>query len=224
MPADKTNKKIKTWYSSRYQSVLVQRNILLFFAIVSMFAVSIAVVFVKKVLSSKTLEPYVIELDKNTGIANLVTQPTNNNPGIPITAQGNEFSSIEKYFINDFIQSALGFDATSYPQKKEKVRLFSVPSINSDFLSRIDPEKSKDGSIQVRIKSIKKVDSSKALITVERLFDNIANNPDGRRMEDITIQFNFFPEDMNFTAEERLINPLGFQVSSLEIKEKLYDE
>ena len=79
MSNDQNYKKVKTWYSNRYQSVLIQRNILFLLALVSILSVAVAVMFVKQVLSSKTLEPYVIELDKSTGMTKLLQQPNNNN-------------------------------------------------------------------------------------------------------------------------------------------------
>ena len=58
--------KLKSWYSSRYQIVVVQRNILLVFTIIAMVAVGVAVIFVKQLTSSKSLDPYVIEIEEKT--------------------------------------------------------------------------------------------------------------------------------------------------------------
>jgi NDP-sugar pyrophosphorylase family protein len=60
--SDKKNK-IKSWYSNRYQIVVVQRNVLLLLTIVSIIVVAIAIGFVKNFMSSKSLEPYIIEID-----------------------------------------------------------------------------------------------------------------------------------------------------------------
>jgi type IV secretion system protein VirB8 len=224
MSNDQSYKKIKTWYSNRYQSVLIQRNILFLFALIAMFSVAIAVLFVRQVLSSKTLEPYVIELDKNTGMTNLLQQPNNSNLGMPVAGAGNEFSSLEKYFLNEFVHAYFSFDKSSYPQKKEKIRLFSTPNINSGFLSKVNPETFKEGTIEARVKSINKQASNKAVLTVIKQVSNIPGIPSGRKIEEVTIEFNFYPDDKVFTPEERLINPLGFEVSGLEIKEKLYED
>ena len=70
----KSKSKIKSWYSNRYQIVVVQRNILLLFTLVSMFSVAISIIFVKTIMSSKSLEPYVIEVEEKTGIATVVDQ------------------------------------------------------------------------------------------------------------------------------------------------------
>ena len=73
---DKKSKlKIKSWYSNRYQIVVVQRNILLLFTIVSMLSVAVSVIFVKNIMSSKSLEPYVIEVEKKKYPALLENKP-----------------------------------------------------------------------------------------------------------------------------------------------------
>ena len=95
--SDKESKKIKikSWYSNRYQIVVVQRNILLLLTIISIIAVAASVTFVKNMMSSKSLEPYVIEIDEKTGIATTIQQPTSQN----YTA--NEV--MRRYFINKYI-------------------------------------------------------------------------------------------------------------------------
>jgi type IV secretion system protein VirB8 len=224
MSNDQNYKKVKTWYSNRYQTVLIQRNILFLLVLISISLVAVAVLFVKQVLSSKTLEPYVIELDKTTGMTNLLQQPNNNNLGVPVAGSGNEFSSLEKYFLNEFAHSYFSFDKSTYQQKKEKVRLFSTPNINSGFLSQVNPETFKEGTIEIRVKSINKKTANQAILTIIKQVNNIPGIPSGKKIEEIIINFNFYPDDKVFTPEERLINPLGFEVSALEIKEKLYED
>jgi type IV secretory pathway component VirB8 len=122
------------------------------------------------------------------------------------------------------VHAYFSFDKSSYPQKKEKIRLFSTPNINSGFLSKVNPETFKEGTIEARVKSINKQASNKAVLTVIKQVSNIPGIPSGKKIEEVTIEFNFYPDDKVFTPEERLINPLGFEVSGLEIKEKLYED
>ena len=187
MSNDQNYKKVKTWYSNRYQTVFIQRNILFLLALISILSVAVAVMFVKQVLSSKTLEPYVIELDKSTGITKLLQQPNNNNLGAPINGSGKEFSSLEKYFLNEFVHAYFSFDKSSYSQKKEKIRLFSTPNINSGFLSKINPETFKEGTIEVRVKSIVKQASNKAVLTVIKQVNNIPNTPSGKKLKKLLL-------------------------------------
>lgn len=210
----KSKLKIKSWYSNRYQIVVVQRNILLLFTLVSMFSVAIAVIFVKNVMSSKSLVPYVIEVEQKTGVATVVDQLTSQ------SFTGDQV--IRKYFINEFIQSASGYEPKTYKMDAEKVRLFSVPNVYGEFRNRINArELGTNSRIDVRIKSIQFTDSNNAQIRIVRQI-----NTDGAdtitKDEVITLGFYFSP-DMNLTMEERLINPLGFQVNRYLIAEEVFN-
>ena len=69
--------KIKSWYYDRYVTVVVQRNILLLMVIACLISISFAMIFVKYVTASKSLEPYVVEIEEKTGIATLISMKDN---------------------------------------------------------------------------------------------------------------------------------------------------
>lgn len=211
----KTKSRIKSWYSNRHQIVTVQRNILLLFTLISMFSVAIAVIFVKNVMSSKSLEPYVIEVEEKTGIATVVDQLTSQN------FTGDQM--IRRYFINQFIHAASGYDPKTYKMDVDKVRLFSVPSVYSDFRNRINArDLGADARIEVRIKSIQFSDNNTAQIRILRQISGVGNSDTKTKNEVITMNFYFSP-DMKISMEERLINPLGFQVGKYLITEEIFN-
>ena len=211
---NKAKLKIKSWYSNRYQLVVVQRNVLLLFAIVSMFSVTIAVLFVKSIMSSKSLEPYVIEVEKRTGVATVVDQLTAEN------FTGDQM--IRRYFINKFVQAASGYNSRTYSiEDIDKVRLLSSPAVYSDFRNRINARAlGNDSRISVRIKSIQFTSSNTAQIRILRQID-MPDTPTKNVDEVITMNF-FFAPNANLSMEERLINPLGFQVGQYSIAEEAY--
>ena len=97
----KKNKKepkvqVRSWYSNRYQIVVVQRNILLILTACSIISVSVAVLFVKKIIASKSLDPYVIELEQKTGVATIVDNET------ATRFTGND--AVKRYFIQKFLE------------------------------------------------------------------------------------------------------------------------
>ncbi len=209
----KTKAKIKSWYSNRYQIVVVQRNILLLFTLVSMFSVAVAGIFVKNIMSSKSLEPYVIEVEEKTGIATVVDQMTSQN------FTGDQM--IRRYFINEFVRTSSGYDPKTYKQDVEKVRLMSVPGIYADFKNRINArELGASASIQVRIKSVQFSDQNTAQIRIVRQISAEGSDPKTKD-EIITMGFYFAPQT-TLTMEERLINPLGFQVNKYLIAEEVF--
>ena len=205
--------KLKSWYSNRYQAVLIQRNILLIFTALSFVSVCVAIVFVKSIISSKSLEPYVIEVDSKTGMATVVKQLSSEN----FTAT----EMMRRYFVNKFVQSASGYNSKNYSSMADEVRLFSTPEIYNSYKNRIDPWKlGAKSQINVRIKSIGFRDSSTAQARISK---QIIKEDDTSEVKDevINITFYFIPE-VELTMEERLINPLGFQVSRYEIAEEIY--
>lgn len=207
----KTKLKIKSWYSNRYQIVVVQRNILLLFTLISMLSVAVAVIFVKNIMSSKSLEPYVIEVESKTGIATIVNQMTAQN------FTGDQV--IRRYFINQFIQAASGYDPKTYKLDVDKVRLFSTPDVYNDFRRRINArDLGVDSKIEVRIKSVQYIDGNTAQIRTLRLI----TAADKTTTKDEVITMNFFFTDLNLSMEERLINPLGFQVSKYAIADEVF--
>lgn len=215
-PEKQKNKKvkIKSWYSNRYQLVVVQRNILLLFAIVSMFSVVIAVLFVKSIMSSKSLEPYVIEVEKRTGVATVVNQLTAEN------FTGDQM--IRRYFVNMFVQAASGYDPRTYKEDLDKVRLLGAPNVYNDYRTRINARTlGPDAKIAVRIKSIQFVNANTVQIRTLRQID-LSDAPTKNVDEVITMNFYFAP-NANLTMEERLINPLGFIVSQYSIAEEAFN-
>ncbi len=210
--AVKKNKlKIKSWYSNRYQIVVVQRNVLLLFTLISMLSVAIAVLFVKNIMASKSLEPYVIEVESKTGIATMVNQLTAQN------FTGDQM--VRRYFINQFVHAASGYDPRTYKQDADKIRLFSTPDVYNDFRNRINARQlGTDSNIEVRIKSVQFTDGNTAQIRVLRLI----SMKDKITTKDEVITMNFFFTNIELTMEERLINPLGFQVSKYAIADEVF--
>ncbi len=210
---EKSKIKIKSWYANRYQMVIVQRNILILFAIISMVSVAAAVLFVNKIMSSKSLEPYVIEIEQKTGVPTVVEQMSSQH-----------FTSdqmIRKYFINQYIHAASGYDPRTYKMDADKVRLFSTPNVYSEFKNRINPKDlGADSSIAVRIKSVQFPNANTAQIRLVRQVDLSGYDPTNK---DEVITMNFYFADLNLSMEERLINPLGFQVSSYIIAEEIFN-
>lgn len=126
---------------------------------------------------------------------------------------------IRRYFLNQFVQAASGYDPKTYRQDVDKIRLLSTPDVYNDFRNRINArELGTDSRIEVRIKSAQFIDANTAQIRVLRLI----TNTDKTTPKDEVITMNFFFTDLNLTMEERLINPLGFQVSKYAIVDEVF--
>ncbi len=211
----KNNKKIKvkSWYANRHEIITVQRNVLLFVSMISLATVAVSVFFVKNFMSSKSLEPYVIEIDDKTGMATVVQQISSQN----YTAN----EAMRRYFLNKFIQSSTGYNPQTYREDSETIRLFSSPQIYGEYKNRINPlALGADSKIAVRIKSIIFKDFNNAEIRIVREIIS-SNQGNSTKNEVIFINFYFAPE-IKLSMEERLINPLGFQVTKFDIGDEVY--
>jgi type IV secretion system protein VirB8 len=205
--------KIKSWYYDRYVMVIMQRNILLFLVIISLLAIAFSMIFVKYVSASKSLEPYVVEIEEKTGIATVVDT---------ISAKKYTDDKITKeYFITQFITAIKKYNPRTYNSDRELVRLLS--SSKSDVFSRykreINPNKLGSNSyLTTKIKSINFTSDNSAQIRT--LQEGVKEGEKIKKHEMITIGFKFFP-NMNLAYDERMINPFGFQIleySSIEEK------
>lgn len=215
--SDKESKKIKikSWYSNRYQIVVVQRNILLIIAIISMILVAVSIVFVKNVMSTKSLEPYVIQFDEKTGVATTIDQPSATN----YTAS----DVMKRYFVNKFIQSATTYNPKNYKQDAEIVRLLSNSLIYNDFKKRIDPNSlGGNTTITTKVKSLLFKSPNELEVRITREIKS-PGSQDLIKNEILFISF-FFAPDIIMSIEERLINPLGFQILKFEIGEEVFTE
>ena len=210
---DQKKFKVKSWYANRYQFILVQRNILLIFALFSTIAVSFGMIFLNQVVASKSLEPYIIEVEEKTGIPTVVQQMTTEE------FTGNEL--MKKYFINQFVLAAAGYNPRTYPEDSEKVRVFSNSEVFGYFKNLINPrDLGTDSRINVKIKSIQFSNENTAQVRILREKIRGISNETTQTHELATLNFLFDP-NIQLSSEERLLNPLGFQVKYYSVTEEV---
>jgi len=209
----KAQLKVKSWYSNRYQLVIVQRNILLLFTMISMFSVVISVLFVRHVMADKSLEPYVIEVEKKSGVATVVDQ-TN-------LQRFTGDQMMMKYFVNKYVHASIGYDHKTYDNDKQLVRLSSTRGVYSEYTKRINPRSLGDFSkINVRITSIQFHDNN--TVKIRYVQQNIVKDKEEKINRVVEMKFHYSP-DINLSMEDRLVNPLGFQATQFLIADELYN-
>lgn len=201
----------KNWYKDRYQSVLVHRRILWVFTTVSLVCAIIALVVVLALIPQKTIEPYVIQVDKRTGITQYV------NPVTATELTANE--AVKNYFIVNYIRAREGYSATDVFRKYDMVRMMSQPSpVYDGFLQEADPNNPESnvarlgsaGKKQVIIKSISYLEPQVVQVRIVSEERNDGISVSTRRHKIIIIKFKF--ANIPLSAEERYVNPLGFLV------------
>lgn len=222
-PATKSVTQVKNWYTDRYQSTVIQRNILMLVTFIALTGIVVGAFIVQRIVSSKTIEPFVIEVKEKSGIATVVD---------PLTAKqfvGNR--AVVEFFIAKYLNARQGYNEATYIYDSTQVtRLLSASPVYSEFrktLRNDNPDNlfnklGKNIIRKVKITSILPA-GDKAVHARFVLQDIKRGGSIIRRSHKIaTIGFSFNPE-LKLSQEERYINPLGFQVTSYQVSDEIID-
>ncbi len=202
---------LKSWYSSKYQIVSFQRNILFFISFLAIVSVLISVVFVKQIMASKSLVPYVIEIEEKSGIPTVVEQLNESH----FTAD----VSLKRYFIYSFLSAAEGYNPGTFRDDYKKLSLFSTPAVFRQIQSKINPRNPNSpaakignrGIIEVAIKSL--IFQTPTSVTIRYRLKNIGSVSGFANNRDMIAEMEFRFANLTLSQADRYINPLGFQVT-----------
>ncbi|MGL9717809.1 MAG: virB8 family protein [Wolbachia sp.] len=218
---EKNNKPLDkdiNWNSSRYSMVIAQRNTLLLFTLILLLAISVSILAMFKISTSSTIEPFVIEIEKKSGIVQLVD---------PVTVK--QYSADEvlnNHFIAEYIKSREVFDPYNYNYNYyTKVRLFSSPGVYNEFRNYIRLQNMDDlfnlysdfVKNEFKIRSTQKLDDD----TLQVRFAVEFTRKDGsstRKNKIVIMSYRYASLEMN--DQQRYVNPLGFQVTSYRVDDE----
>lgn len=227
-PADASRAKrtVKSWYVDRYEAVLIQRNVLVFIVLGCILSIMAGLMFAIYLNNRKTVEPFVIEISEETGIASVVEQ-------LDVKSLTQE-EAFAKYFVSKYVKLREEFDINYYNRAYyQDVRLLSAPNAFSAFRSGLRLS-GKEGLLETYgttlrrqvslIKSIQFISLSKGaenrLAQVRFRVEDVSADGAVRRSQDKVVMIEFSFVQMNLTIEERYVNPLGFQVYSYKVDEE----
>jgi type IV secretion system protein VirB8 len=209
----------KNWYADRYQTVVVQRNFLLLLTLISLAGIITSVLAVIQVTSSKTIEPFVIEIEEKTGITTVI-RPL-------LTDKMDSQTALQNYFIVKYINARENYDSGSYNYNYSTVvRLLSSSDVYSrfrQFISSDSPDSplklGANGIREVKVISITPLETAtdkrnpgQKIYTYQVRFLSTETIQGGGKRQNFIATINFSYLDLKLSPEERNINPLGFQV------------
>ncbi len=215
---DSNTVNVSNWHSDKYQTVLVQRNILASFAFGSAVAVLIAIMFVRQVTRSKSLEPYVIELESKTGIPTVVEDVD--------ISRFNSDLTLKRYFVNMFVKSVEAYNPATYKLDYQRARLLSSGVVFKRIRRRIGINNPKStvaimgrkGMLIFKLKSIQFLDPNTAQVRYRLITRGRSRGIPATSDMVSYIEFKF--ADLELSTTDRFINPLGFQVTSYSITDE----
>ena len=221
----------KHWYLDKYQSVLVQRNVLALVTILALIGAAFSVMAVYNLAPLKSVEPYLLKIDEKSGIVQKV-EPVQRNQ-----YAANE--SVDKYFVSKYIMAREGYNPSILRFSYNQVRVMSTPEVFYIFRNMVDPANPDSPaallkSVGVRdikfksmsyiqnpaIKNKKQEVTPTKIIQARFIATNRLPNAAPQAIHYIaTVAFEY--AILNLTDEEQLINPLGFTVTSYQVQKEL---
>lgn len=158
----------------------------------------------------KSVEPFVVRVDKNTGATDIVTRIDER------TVSFNE--ALDKYFLARYVNYREEYsNAMAFPNY-EAVTLMSTQQVGAAYYAQINPKNprspvsvyGKDGTVEVAVNSISFLGNGVAQVRFART-EKGPNSPERESSWIGTITFKYLKAPADGKA--RLVNPVGFQVS-----------
>ncbi|MBN9543383.1 MAG: type IV secretion system protein [Alphaproteobacteria bacterium] len=209
---------VKNWYYDRYSNVLAQRNLFLLIIILLIIGCIVGLIYIKELTLARTVKPFVIQVEENTGITTVVDSANMNN-----YMTRNE--SIKNYFIVKYIRARETYNNADYEYQFDTVaRLLSSPNVYQPFKRFLLDQKQSPIYLYgariyttILIKSIQYNDQG----NVATVRFRINENGESFRVFNKIATLQFDIANMTLSAEERFVNPIGFKVTSYRVDEEI---
>jgi type IV secretion system protein VirB8 len=163
-------------------------------------------------LPLKRVEPYTLLVDRQTGAVEAL-QPLDARTVAPDAA-------LTRSFLVQYVIARESFHAESYDSDYRKVTLWSTGTARRAYIDRMQPTNPtsplawmpRGGSIAVEVRSVSPLGSGRALVR----FTTLSSNPgsSGRTLEYWVAVIGYAFSAAPMSEADRLLNPLGFQVTS----------
>lgn len=203
---------VRNWYEERYDTIIVQRNILFVLLLIFVILSIIAIISVAIVINSKRFDPFVIQIDETTGMAKIV------NPTSSQLLEGNE--SLDRYFIKKYVIARETYNPVDFDtQAKQTIRLLSSSGVYFSYLSYLKNKDVNPGLIYgqknttyLTVKSWSKLDAKKYMLRF-----SISETSENKKVFNKLAIIDFDYIAMDLTETDRDINPVGFQVKGYRV-------
>ena len=163
---NKTVTEIKNWYQDRYETVLIQRNIIFILLAVLIVIFGFTIINVIKLNSQKVYEPFVVQIEENTGIITKVNNKAIRELSVEKAVRN---ASLVRYILSRESYNFADYEFNYY----EIVKLLSNSDVYGIFKSQIAPSNPEsplsfgiDYRLETTIKTIIVLDEEKNLVQV----------------------------------------------------------
>lgn len=171
----------------------------------------------------KTIEPFVIRVDKNTGYTDVISTLTQTQGQIQQPAQ----EALDKFFLGQYIRHREGYQWESRDYDRNLVGLMSDPTIQQEYAAYTDPRNAQapvnlyrnTAQVTITVTGInflnkQRLKGHRYITAMVRYTKQIARKGERKLLSHwvATITYSYINAAMS--VSDRQINPLGFQVTS----------
>lgn len=202
----------QSWYAERYETATTQRNWVFLLSLLCIIGIIASVFAVTKISLSKEFDPFVIQIDKNTGVAKVV------NPLDSSALKGDD--ALARYFIKKYVvaretYNPIDFETTA----RQTVRLLSSPQIYGFYRGFISKEANdplakygQSNTTFMTIKSWSKLDTYRYVLRFA-ISETSGRNAVYHKIAIIDYTY----EPMELAPGDEDINPVGFRITGYRV-------
>lgn len=162
-------------------------------------------------LPLKETVPYTILVDRQTGNVELLN---------PLdTERVNADAALTRSFLVQYVTAREGFDAPDFQQDYRRVGLFSAPEARSQYMASVDARNPQSplvvlprgSTVDVEVRSISSLAANRSLVRFTTVLRDGGARPQQAQYWAAVIDWQYSGAAMS--EDDRLLNPLGFQVT-----------
>jgi type IV secretion system protein VirB8 len=200
----------ESWGRDREQSLRASRRIAWIVASAAVVVAVLEAIALIVLLPLKTVEPYTLLVDRHTGFVQAL-EPLN-----PQRISGD--AALTQSFLAQYVNAREGFDIDTLQPNYRKVALWSAESARSSYLANMqaaNPDSPlarypRSTIVETRVKSVSPMGRNVAMVRFETQRRDAGGQAQPPRTWVAMIRYRYSGEPMSL--EDRLVNPLGFQV------------
>lgn len=214
-PEDKAKTETKNWYSDRYQTAIVQRNILFVAAMVALLGLLATIFLIYTRIPLVTVEPFAVEIDRRSGLVQAVA---------PLDSRDFEKDkAVTNFFLVQYLRAWETVNVGDFSYNANLIRLMSDPLLFRKYIREqnpLDPNTpagrlGQNGRRDVKIKSM--FTPSPATAQIRFMIEQTNRSGEAQSTEHYmaTIKYEFRRVDLQF--DEAFFNPVGFYVTDFSL-------
>lgn len=205
----------KNWFNDRYEWMQVQRNILLLTLLFCTISIGVLAAGISFIKSSRSIEPFVIEIEPKTGVPVVVDPKT-------IEAFSAD-EAVKRYYVWYYIKSREEYFYPIFNKVyRDLIRVLSATNVYYSYrqlFGQNNPQSPINlyaalSTRTIQLKSMVFQDANTVQVRFRSIIDGPSANT-GDKLVFMTFEF----RNLEMNQDDRLLNPLGFTVTNYQISD-----